>query len=69
MKVQISQRRLKRYQRAEELCRAIRFMVTRPGNVLWPVTPEEMPVFGDLLESWMRLAGKTKYALPKNWPR
>ncbi|MFP5226635.1 MAG: hypothetical protein ACLGXA_03330 [Acidobacteriota bacterium] len=67
--VRISPRRLKRYERAEELCRAIRFMVTRPGDVRWPVTAEEMPVFAALLTKWMDLADKTKYDKPKGWPK
>lgn len=66
--VTISARRLRRYQRAEELCRAIRFMVTRPGDVRWPVTAHEMPFFSALLTRWMYLADKTKYNTPKGWP-
>jgi len=66
--VAISRRRLKRYEAAEELCRAIRFMVCRPGNVLWPVTAEEMPVFSSLITKWMDKADKTKYEKPKGWP-
>ncbi len=67
--VAISRRRLQRYERAEELCRAIRFMACRPGNVLWPVTAEEMPCFSDLLLKWMNLADKTKFDMPKGWPK
>jgi hypothetical protein len=66
--VTISARRLKRYERAEELCRAIRFMAARPGNALWPVTAEEMPAFSSLLLKWMYLADRTRYDKPKGWP-
>ena len=62
----ISARKLERYERAEELCRAIRFMVTRPG--IWPLTAQEMPVFSALLLRWADLAGKSKYDTPKGWP-
>lgn len=67
--VVISARRLKRFECAEELCRAIRFMACRSGNALWPVTTEEMPVFSSLLLKWMDKADKTKYDKPKGWPK
>lgn len=66
--VTISRNKLKRYEAAEELCRAIRFMVVRPGDVRWPVTTDEMPVFASLVTKWVSLAGKNSWPLPKDWP-
>ncbi len=63
----ISARKLKRYERAEEVCRAVRLMVTRPGARL-PVTEDEMPVFSKALLRWMDLADKTRFDSPKGWP-
>lgn len=68
MQISISERRLRRYERAEELCRAIRFLVTRPGDVRWPVTAEEMPHFSKLITDWMDLADKSRFDKPKGWP-
>ena len=66
--VVISQRKLKSYQRAETFCRVIRFLIARPGNHRWPVTPEEMPVFVALFQQWMDTTGNIKYELPAEWP-
>lgn len=56
-KVLISESRLKQLQAAEEFCRAARIGIVERGFV----GQDEWPWF----DRWMRLAGKTKYDVPK----
>lgn len=67
-KVQISQRKLKAYQAAEELCRLIRTRATTPCDIRWPYTDNEMKLFSKLLLNWLDKADKHKFDKPKGWP-
>ena len=66
--VTISRRRYDAMIAAEELCRAVRFIPSRPGDWKWPVTAEEIPRFHRLLIAWMDKSGKAKYRKPEGWP-
>lgn len=57
-KVLVSQRKLKRLERAERVCREARYQVAQHGGIA-----DNRRLF-DLVLSWMRVADKTKYIRP-----
>jgi hypothetical protein len=63
---EITERRLKRYEAAEETCRALRAFHSQR---VVDQTSEQVGIVMKALLRWMRLTGgKVQYALPKGWP-
>lgn len=56
---EISKRKLESYERAEKVCRELRFQVAKPG-----ITRPDLNRSIDLLIKWMDKTGKIKFERP-----
>ena len=58
----ISKRRMKAYERAEEVCKAFRYVVSKRNC---DIVQDDWDAVMDCLISWMDVSGKHKYDAPK----